>query len=233
MVTLAVVPARGGSKRIHKKNIAEFHGRPLVSWTISAALESESVDEVLISTDDEEIEAVAVGAGARSLGLRRELADDQAPSSLVSRYELDRFVAATGQEVRTVVQLLPTCPLRTFRRVDEIVQAHSELPSRPRISAHAPIGGSLWWAATLDGGGSPSFLHPDALAARSQDLPEAFVPNGAVWVTSSSELRRHGTFYSPGFVFHAIPWEAGFDIDTPKELELARLLAPNVLQCPE
>jgi N-acylneuraminate cytidylyltransferase len=204
----------------------------MLVWTVLAALGCDAIDEVVVSTDDREIEAAALAAGASSLGLRQAVADDDSPSSLVSNYELERFVHATGREVETVVQLLPTCPLRTSRWVTELLKAHRDAPQRPRLSAHSPVGGNPWWSATLATDGTPEFHHPKALSQRSQDLPEVVVPNGGVWAISASQLREYSTFYSPGFVLHEIPWIAGFDIDTPAELELARLLAPAVLNHP-
>jgi CMP-N-acetylneuraminic acid synthetase len=225
VVTIAVIPARGGSKRIPRKNIVDFHGKPLVHWTVQAAVNSELIDEVIISTDDEEIEAAAITAGARSFGLRDRFCDDLAPSSLVSLYETQRFMEVVGVSVDSVVQLLPTCPLRSGKTIDTIVGAYLEEMNRPRLSAHSVVGGNVWWSAKLGSDGTPTYIHPEAIGSRSQDLPEIYLPNGAVWVISTHQLMEHQTFYAPGFVFHPIPWEAGFDIDNFEELELARALA--------
>lgn len=219
--TLAVIPARGGSKRIPRKNIVDFHGKPMIAWTIAAALESGVFDQVVVSTDDEEIASISQEYGARVPFMRSRHADDHSPVSEVVMDALHQ----TGRERGRVAMLMPNCPLRSS---DDIRTLHQSFISRSadfQISAFAYGHANPWWAHRVEdkveGRVSPVF---DTLGQRSQDLPELLCPTGACWWAEVSALLQAGTFYGPDYRFAPISWYAAMDIDVAEDLELARAL---------
>lgn len=231
-MNIAVIPARGGSRRIPGKNIVDFCGRPLIAWTIEAALESGCFADVLVSTDSDEIAALARDAGAVVPFLRQGNSDDQAPSSLATIEAIGQYAAWKGAEPAIVAQLLPTCPLRTAAHIRAALAdftaglaggaGDSRAPFLLSCTDFGPL--NPWWAATLDAAGRPTPLFPAAMTQRSQDLAAAYAPSGAIWLASVSDLRAAGTFYGPGHRYWPMDWRAGIDIDTVEDLALARAL---------
>ncbi len=120
---LAIIPARGGSKGIPRKNIRSFAGAPLIAWSIAAAQQSNTVTRVIVSTDDEEIAAVARQYGAETPFLRpAEFAQDQTTDLPVFEHALDWLAAHEQYQPNVVVQLRPTSPVRPVGLVDDAVQ---------------------------------------------------------------------------------------------------------------
>jgi N-acylneuraminate cytidylyltransferase len=223
--SLAVIPARGGSRRIPRKNIVDFLGRPLIAWTIAAARESGCFGAVLVSTDDAEIAEIARSCGATVPFLRQNNSDDQAPSSLATIEALMQYADWSGRMPEVVAQLLPTCPLRG---TDLVRAAHADFTAHDAdfllsCTDFGPL--NPWWAATLEPDGRPRPLFPEAMTKRSQDLPPAYMPSGAIWLARVPALLAARSFYGPGHRYWPMGWLAGFDIDTPEDLAIARALA--------
>lgn len=218
---IAVIPARGGSKRIPRKNLTPFQGRPLIGWTIEAALAAGVFDRVLVSTDDPEIAAVARSLGAQAPFLRDRLHDDSAPVAHATLRALEQQREASGEEFSVVVQLLPTCPLRDGTTIRDSFDAFER--SQPPFQLSCARFGWMnpWWAFSLEPQGRARFLFPHAIDSRSQDLPALYCPSGAIWIARVADLVRGKTFYGTGHVFHPIPWAAAVDIDTADDLTLA------------
>ena len=220
--TIAIIPARGGSKRIPRKNLIPFHGKPMIAWTIEAALASGACDVVLVSTDDEEIASIARARGAEVPFLRAAHADDAAPVSAATLAALDQMEGDTGSCFATVVQLMPNCPLRGAGAIADAV-AQFRAHNAPMQLSCVRFGWlNPWWAARLDAEGRPQPLFPEALTRRSQDLEPLYCPTGAIWIARSDALRAAGTFYGSGHSFFPIDWKAGIDIDDAQDLEMAK-----------
>lgn len=221
---IAVIPARGGSKRIPHKNLAELGGRPLVVWTIEAALESQRFHRVLVSTDDPDIAAAAEEYGVEVPFLRDRGADDFTPVSEATIAAVHQTREHLGETYTTVVQLLPSCPLRRSHHIIEAVDNFTAQNALFQISCAGFGWSNPWWAVTLNDDQTPQPLFPDQRQARSQDLPRLYCPTGAIWIADVESLSRAGTFYGPGHIYFPIEWTAGIDIDTPDDLELARAM---------
>jgi N-acylneuraminate cytidylyltransferase len=221
---IAVIPARGGSKRIPRKNLVEFGGRPLIAWTIDAAVESGLFERVLVSTDDGEIAALAEEYGLDVPFLRDRGADDFTPVSEATIAALNQVRAHLGETYQTIVQLLPSCPLRRSRHIIEAVDNFRRRGANFQISCAEFGWTNPWWAVTLDDHLVPQPLFPEHRQARSQDLPRLYCPTGAIWIAAVESLYRAGTFYGPGHIYFPLEWSAGVDIDNPDDLELARAL---------
>lgn len=214
---VAVIPARGGSTRVPRKNVLEFFGHPMLAYTVAAARGSRIFDEVLVSTDDAEIADVARAHGAEVVDRPAELALDAVPSSEVVLHA----IASVG-EVDAVCQLMPNCPLRTSADV----QAHWAAFSGHggfQISVVPFRGVYPHWSLERSEDGSGRWYLGEALV-RSQDLAPLVCPTGAIWWADADALRRAQTFYGPGFRLEPIDADRGFDIDTAEDLALADLL---------
>lgn len=225
---LAIIPARGGSKRIPRKNVIDFDGRPMIAWTIQAALDSGCFDHVLVSTDSRDIADIALDAGADVPFLRQAHADDVAPVSQASAAALHQAEAHWRVRFDEVVQLMPNCPLRQAGHIREAVAHFGEQGLRYQISCFRFGWMNPWWAVRLDEHLEPAPVFPAALGQRSQDLPPLYCPTGAIWIAARDGLLDAGTFYGPGHRFFPMPWEAALDIDDMDDLKMA--LAVSRLQ---
>lgn len=223
MRRIAVIPARGGSKRIPRKNIADLAGRPMLAYTVDAALGSGLFDRIVVSTDDEEIAAVATASGCDVEVRPRDLSDDLTPVSAATVHALEednrRHPGTT-----LVCQLMANCPLRTAA---DIVDSHASFvdsDARSQISVAAYGWQPPWWAAQLDEWGRMEPLFPDVMGSRSQDLPALVCPTGAVWWSLGETLLQEGTFHVQDRTGWEMPWVNAFDIDEPGDLALAEVL---------
>lgn len=221
---LAIIPARGGSKRVPRKNIVEFGGRPMVAWTVEAAQRAQVFDRVIVSTEDEEIAQIALAAGAEVPFLRDSHHDDFTPISAVTISVIAQVRDRLGEEYDTVVQLMANCPLRGAEDIRTAITAFDGAECDFQISCTHFGWLNPWWAFKRDPEGHGEWLHPDALRSRSQDLPPLFSPTGATWIARVAALEKAGTFYGPGHRFEPMPWERAIDIDDQDDLQLARAL---------
>ena len=221
---VAVIPARGGSKRIEKKNIVEFLGKPMIAWTIDAALNSGRFDRVVVSTDDEEIAETSKRHGASVPFLRKHFADDISPVSLATIGTLRQLREELGEEYETVVQLMANCPVRDESHIVDALDRFERSGAPSQISCFKFGWMNPWWAATLTAEGRPESLFPHIVNQRSQDLPPLYCPTGAVWIARVPALIERNTFHMPDRIFHPMPWEAAVDIDDHDDLRMAKAL---------
>ncbi len=224
MSRIAVIPARGGSKRIPGKNILPLAGKPMIAYTIEAALQSDRFARVVVSTDREEIAAIAQQFGAEVPFLREAaLSDDHTPSSQVTLDVLQRL-DPEGQDFEVVAQLMPNCPLRTGEDIADSLRQFEREPSQAQISVSRYAWLNPWWAMQRDASKRLTPLFAEETKLRSQDLQTIYCPTGAVWWTRSASLRQEGSFLISGYTGWEIPWDHAVDIDTQQDLRLAELL---------
>jgi CMP-N-acetylneuraminic acid synthetase len=225
---LAVIPARGGSTRLPGKNLRPFRGRPVIGYTIEAALESGLFRSVVVTTDSGAIADVARAFGAEVPFLRdSRLSDEVTPVSLATVDALERTDPA--EAVRYVAQLLPNCPLRTAEDIRESFLAFSQSGVGSQLSVTQFGWQNPWWSFRRAGNG---VLHPvfeEMVTQRGQDLPELFCISGAIWWATAEVLRRDRTYHVPGRTGWVMPWQRGIDIDTEDDWALAELLFEQAL----
>lgn len=221
---LAVIPARGGSKRIPQKNIRLLGGKPLLAYAIQAAQDSSLFEEVIVSTDNEAIADIATQLGAHVPFLRdANLADDMTPVSAVTADVLDK-IDLSGQQYRYVCQLMPNCPLRT---TSDLVDSHRqflETGAEAQISVVRYGWQNPWWAMEMKEHQVLNPVFKDFMTSRSQDLPALYCPTGAVWWIRADVLRKERSFHVPGKTGWEMPWQKGLDIDTQDDWALAEAL---------
>jgi CMP-N,N'-diacetyllegionaminic acid synthase len=220
MRLLGVIPARGGSKGIARKNLAPLAGRPLLAYTCDAALESTHLDRTIVSTDDEEIAEVARACGVEAPFLRpEELSGDEVPMLDVLRHALD----AAG-DADAVVLLQPTSPLRTAAHVDGAIERFIDSGADSVVSVvrvpHAYSPSSL--LELEDGRLVP--LHDGAAPSRRQDKAVLYARNGPAVLVVGSDVLRGGSLYGDDSRPFEMEPAASIDVDSAFELELAALL---------
>jgi CMP-N-acetylneuraminic acid synthetase len=220
---VAIIPARGGSKRVPGKNIMDFMGKPMIAWTIEAAQKSGLFAKIVVSTDDEAIAKVSRECGAEVPFLRNSKADDISPVSEATITTLKQLEEA-GEVFDDVVQLFAVCPLR---HTQDILDAYSFYIKSGRpfaLSCFKYAWMNPWWMISLNEEKEGTWINKDALK-RSQDLPEVVCPTGAVWIANIKELYKENTFYGTGHVFWEMEWKRAVDIDNYEDIELAKALA--------
>ena len=223
--SIAIIPARGGSKRIPGKNILDFKGRPMIAWTIQAALERCIFDKVLVSTDSEEIAEISIKYGASVPFLRVDGADDMASSSQATIASLMQAEAHWNDHFNTVVQLMPNCPLRTSGDVLKAIEAFFEKSSNFQISVFRYGWMNPWWALKIDQNGLPKPVFKEAIESRSQDLEKLYCPTGAIWIANREALIKAGTFYGQDYRVFEMSCLSAIDIDDYDDLAMAECFA--------
>lgn len=209
MSLLALIPARGGSKGIPRKNIRLFCGKPLLQWSIDVALSTPRVDRVVVSTDDPEIAEVARACGAEVPFLRpSELASDTASGIAPVLHALEQL-----PEVSDLLLMQPTSPLRRIEDVEAIIALRQKTDSDTIVSV-TPSGKHPAWmyALTQDHALQPLLNISDASCR--QHLPPAYVLNGSLYFASRSLLERERGFLTPYTMGYVMPPERSVDIDT-------------------
>lgn len=231
MKTIAIIPARGGSKRIPKKNIIDISGKPSIAWSIDAIVKSGIADRVLVSTDDMEIAAVSTHYGYES-GLeynicpfyRDDCCDDISTSSDATIHAIRQVKAKFDEDYDIVCQLMANCPNIQPETIKSAYDNFIHKDAAFQISCSEFVTGIPWWAIVVNKNGVGQPLFPFALKTRSQDLPVASCPTGSVWFAKVPSLIEERTFYGESHIFYPIPWEDAIDIDNYKDLKLARLI---------
>jgi len=223
-VKVAIIPARGGSKRIPRKNIRPFAGRPIIHHVIATAIASELFDHVLVSTDDAEIAEVARAGGAQTPFMRpADIADDHADTTSVIAHAV-RSLAATGASVDLVCCLYPTAPMV---EAGDLAAALALLEDDPGIdyafsAARFSYPVQRGFEHSPDGGLVP--LHPEHRLTRSQDLPPVFHDAGQFyWGRANAWLERRPIFGSASRIVELPPWRTQ-DIDTQEDWDMAERL---------
>lgn len=221
---IAIIPARGGSKRIPKKNVIDFCGKPMIAWTIEAALNSGCFEHVLVSTDDEAIADISRAYGADVPFLRQTHNDDHSTVSEAVVEALRQYQQQLGKEFTQVVQLMANCPIRNARDICAAIEFFAKHDSDFQISCFEFGWMNPWWAVKLDDLGKPTPLFPEALKTRSQDLGKLFCPTGAIWMANGRALLQQKTFYGSDYRFCPLSWTSAVDIDEYADLEMAKIV---------
>ena len=221
---LAVIPARGGSRRIPHKNVRPLLGRAMIAYTIEAALQSGIFARVVVSTDSAAIADVALSCGAEVPFVRdAALADDHTPVSSVTVDTLQRL-DPDGNIFAHVAQLMANCPLRTSDDIRESYRQFRSVDAEAQLSVTRFGWQNPWWAMGRDEQYRLQPLFTQQVTQRSQDLPDLFCPTGAVWWACADTLRRAGTYHVPGRAGWEIAWQHAVDIDTEEDWSMAELL---------
>lgn len=220
---LAVVPARGGSKRIPRKNIKSFFGRPMIAWSIAAARESGCMDRIIVSTDDREIAAVARDCGAEVPFMRpAELSDDHAGTIPVIAHAA-QWQAQHGQAPTSVCCIYATAP---FVQPADLRQAMGMLDSSDceYVFSATRYPYPIQRAMRVTPSGRVEMFNPDLFHIRSQDLEEAFHDAGQFYWGRPQAWLQGKPIFSPRSAALVLPSHRVQDIDTPEDWTRAELM---------
>ncbi|MCZ2207371.1 acylneuraminate cytidylyltransferase family protein [Cylindrospermopsis raciborskii] len=217
---LAIIPARGGSKSVKRKNIRHLGKKPLIAWTIEAAKESFYIDKLILSSEDEEIIRVAKDWGCEVPFQRpMELAEDDTPGIAPVIHAIE---VLPGYDY--VVLLQPTSPLRQVVDIDGCIEKCVFSSAEACVSV-TEVGESPYWMYTITKNGLiDQLIKTDKSFVRRQDLPQVYKLNGAVYVAQCDWLRRNKTFVSGETIAYIMPFHRSLDIDSELDMEMAELI---------
>jgi N-acylneuraminate cytidylyltransferase len=230
---LALIPARGGSKSIPRKNVLEIAGKPLIAWSILSALESPSVTRVVVSTDDDEIASVARTWGAEVPCVRpSEFAQDASPDIDVFRHALEYLVQSEGYSPDMVVHLRPTGPVRRVQDIDaavDLLARHPDADAVRSVSVARQTPYKMW--NLRDDGAMQPLLHVpgmvDCQSVPRQELPEVYWQNGYVDVIRPRAILEKHSMWGDRvlpFIVDITPFELDYPEDiAPMERALRQL----------
>lgn len=216
---LGLITARGGSKGLPRKNVLPLGGKPLIGWTIEAALKSEVIGRLVLSSDDDEIMEAAKKWGCE-VPFRRPayLSDDTASSMDVVLHALGQL---PGYEYLVLLQ--PTSPLRTAADIDAAFELLKSTGAPSCVSVCEVEQSPYWMFHIKDGGKVERLLSEEGSATRRQDLPPIYVLNGAIYIARVDWLKQSENFLGEGCVAYVMPKERSLDIDNAADFEVFRI----------
>ena len=224
MNILCIIPARGGSKGIPRKNLIPVAGKPLIAWSIQTALAATTINRLIVSTDDDEIATVSESYGAEIIRRPPELANDTASSESALQHALDELVAREQYEPDLVVFLQATSPYRLAADIDGAVNLLLQNNYDSLFSAFAEHFTGRW---RLDEAGCARPLNFDpASRPRRQDCPLEYLENGSIYVFKPHILEETGARMAGRIGLYPMPLERSFQIDVPEDVKhLDKLMA--------
>ena len=224
MKKIALIPARGGSKGIQRKNIKFFNNKPLIYWTIKTALESNYIDRVIVSTEDEEIADIARSFSAEVPFMRpSSLAEDYSASIDVVLHAIQNI-----SDVSDVLLLQPTSPLRRKYDIDQIFEIRSKFESDSAVSISLSKE-HIELYFKLDSGNKLNPLNSHLKLAPRQEYEKYYTLNGALYLSTLESLLGNKSFISPNTIGYVMPPEYSIDIDTKLDWEIAELFMSKLL----
>lgn len=225
MKILAIIPARGGSKRLPRKNILPLNNKPLIAWSIDAAQKSKYISDILVSTDNQEIADIAKTYGAWVPFLRpKTLSSDTSGSYEVVEHAIN-FCKKLNKTYDFVLLLQPTSPLRCAEDIDAavdfLISKSADAVTTVCKAEHSPI-----WANTLpDSLNMDQFENEEYKDIRSQDLPRYYRLNGAIYLVKTERLLAERSFsLSKNTFAYVMTQERSIDIDTKLDFCIAETI---------
>jgi len=217
---LAIIPARGGSKRLPKKNILDLNGKPLIAHTIEASLKSRYIDKVVVSSDSEEILNISKKFGADIIKRPNELADDTSTTFDAIEHTINNL-----KKYDYIILLQPTSPLRNNIHIDEACELLENKRADAIVSVcemeHSPL-----WSNTLDKNLSmDNFLKDEIINKRSQDLEKYYRLNGAIYIIDTDKLLENKSFILKENIYaYKMDRDSSIDIDEEIDFKMAEVL---------
>ncbi len=223
---LAVIPARGGSKGLPRKNILPFAGKPLISWTIEQARKARYVDKTIVTTDDETIKQVSLEAGAEVPFIRPEhLATDHADGTDVMRHAAEWYRHNDKQSSFDImICLQPTSPLRQANDIDRAIELFFEKNARAIISVCEAEHNPLWTNTLGPDLCMEQFASLEGQRPNRQELPQYYRLNGSIYVLEIDYLINCRSYYGDRTFAYVMPRQRSVDIDTLLDFRFAEFL---------
>lgn len=223
---LVIIPARGGSKRLPRKNVLELAGKPLIVWSIEAGLKSKYIDKVVVTSDDDEILSISKEYGAEIIKRPDYLANDTAKTFDAIKHTIENM-----QKYDYIVLLQPTSPLRNEFHIDEAIEL-LELKKADAVVSVCEMEHSPLWSNTLPKDDNMnSFLKDEVLNKRSQYLETYYRLNGAIYICKTEKLLSEESFFLKDNIFaYKMDRLNSVDIDEEIDFKIAKSLIKSSLQ---
>ena len=220
---IAIIPARGGSKSVPRKNIRLLNRKPLIYYTIKEGQRSRYIHRLFVSTEDGEIAEIAKGCGAEVVPRPVELAQDDTPSLPVCQQVIEHLEEARTFYPDVIVILQPTSALRTVEDIDDAIEKFLKIDCDSVVSVceveHPPE-----WMYTLEGDKLKLLIKGGSRVTRRQDTTKTYRLNGAVYVTSRDIMMKQNRIMGDDTRAYIMPPERSIDIDTELDFKLAEVL---------
>jgi len=217
---LAIIPARGGSKRLPRKNVLDLCGKPFIAWSIEAGLNGKYIDKVVVTSDDDEILDIAKKFGAEIIKRPDELASDTATTFDAIKHTIDNL-----EKYDYIILLQPTSPLRNEKHINEAIELLENKNADAVVSVcemdHCPL-----WSNTLPQDGKMNnFLRDEVLNKRSQDLDKYYRLNGSIYICKTEKLLKNKGFFLKDNIFaYKMDRKSSIDIDEEIDFKMAQIL---------
>jgi CMP-N,N'-diacetyllegionaminic acid synthase len=228
---LAIIPARGGSKGLPGKNIKPLLGKPLIHWTIEAAMRASSIDRIILSTDDQSIVDSCKHLDVDIPFMRPDaLAQDTSSAVDVYRYTMERLIKEFDVRDENYVVLLPTVPFRNAQDIDAAVALFKEEKADSVISCKK-LSFPIDWAFLVDNDSKRISRSADSAVSMNnrQMYNDAYVANGGIYVLRHSLVDEHRSYYFSNTLAYEMPEFRSIDIDTAEDFKLAEYFAPEMI----
>lgn len=220
-MTLALIPARAGSKSIKNKNLVNLNGFPLIYYTIESAKKANCVDEIVVSSDGDSILEYALKQGVKTLNRPKELAEDTTQSHEVILHALSHH-----KDFQHIILLQPTSPLRKAHDIDNAFRIFMKKKANALISV-SKIDNKILKAFVADDGDCLKGICNNKYPFMPrQSLPQTYQSNGAIYIVKRDLFLKNPSFLPEKTHYYVMSEESSMDIDTQKDLELAN----NILQ---
>lgn len=224
---IAIIPARGGSKGIPKKNIKMLSGQPLIYYTIKAAQESKYISKIIVSTDSLEIAEAAKALGGQVPFLRpSELAEDTSKAIDVYLYTVEKL-NALNEEIIDFAVLLPTSPLRTAEDVDKAIEIFYKNNAKTVVSVVEAEHPPAWYKRINDEGILEDYFSAGDNGVNRQEAEKTYLPNGAIYIFNYDSLKTNYNYYNDATYPYIMSREKSVDIDSPLDFRIAEMLMNN------
>ncbi|MFH1079092.1 MAG: acylneuraminate cytidylyltransferase family protein [Pseudomonadota bacterium] len=222
--TICVIPARGGSKGVPRKNIKHLAGKPLIAYTIEQALQSRYIDRTLVSTDDEEIANISKQYGAEAPYLRPEyLSGDDASTIDVLLHAMDWVEETEKYDFDILVLLHTTTPLRNVNDIDSCIELLRDAKADNVFSVTEAHRNPYFNMIELNDRGEVKLVKEGAYKTR-QSAPKVYDLNASIYVWWKDVLRKEGKIFLKQSKIYVMPKERSIDIDAPLDFKIAELL---------
>lgn len=223
-LVVAIIPARGGSKGIPRKNIRDLNGKPLISYTIEEALKSKYIDRVIVSTEDLEIAKISKSFGAEVPFLRpKELAQDDTPGIEPIIHAINYLLNDEKYNFDYVMCLQCTSPLRNSNQIDEAID---EIYKKDADSAVSVCESEVnpYWMKVIKDGKMIDYISDNKFYARRQDLPTVYRLNGAIYIAKVGIILKNKNWYTDNTVPIIMDKISSVDIDDEIDFKFAEFL---------
>ena len=231
MKNIAIIPARSGSKGLKDKNIKELAGKPMLAYTIEAALSSGCFAKVHVSTDSEQYAQIARHFGAEVPFLRsKELSGDRVGTWEVVKWILEQYEKQGQGAFDTVALLQPTSPLRTEEHIRQAYQLLKDKQANMIVGVCEAEHSPLWMNVLPEDGSMDGFLPSERLAAFRQGLPTYYRINGAIYIGKSEWIKSRSDYYTEGTYAYRMDKKTSIDVDDEWDFAMAQFLLDSVSQ---